>query len=90
MRTKTRIDQLNQTFKVFEAEPLTMLQAARLLKIERANICRYVDKLRKAGKISVIKKGRCPITHHEAGFLTTDPKKFPPPIQLQIPFTPQP
>lgn len=90
MTTNKRIDQFNQTFKVFESEPLTMLQAARLLNIERANICRYVSKLRKAGKIAVTKKGRCPITHHEAGFLTTDPKKFPPPIQLQIPFTQQP
>ncbi|WP_041341572.1 hypothetical protein [Runella slithyformis] len=89
MTTKKRIDQFNQTFKVFEAEPLTMLQAARVLKIERANICRYVSKLRKAGKIAVIKKGLCPITHHEAGFLTTDPKKFPPPVQLQIPFPTQ-
>jgi len=62
MTTKKRIGQLNQTFKVFEAEPLAMLQATKFLRIARANICRYVGKLRKSKNIEGVKKEFCHIT----------------------------
>lgn len=77
-------DQLQKTFEVFKEQPLTMLQASRILNIERANICRYVSKLRKHHKIAVVKKIACPITRHPAGQLTTNPDLFPKPQQLEL------
>jgi hypothetical protein len=75
-------DQFKRTFDVFQEQPLTMLQAARVLNIERANICRYVRTLRLQNKIAVVRKTLCPITKHEAGLLTTDSNLFPKPQQL--------
>lgn len=83
-------DQFKNTFDALWDEPKTMLQVAREIGVERANICRYVATLRKAQKVAVAKKGICPITLHEAGFLTTDPAKFPPIAQLTISFEPKP
>jgi len=61
-----------------------MLQVAQITGIERANICRHVANLREQSKIAVAKDGYCPITRHRAGFLTTDPAKFPQPSQLNL------
>ncbi|WP_125047752.1 hypothetical protein [Pontibacter arcticus] len=53
-----------------------MLMIARKTGIERANICRYVATLRKAGAITLIRKGFCPITGFRAGFFTTNIAQF--------------
>lgn len=59
-------------FNAFYGRPLTMLQVAKLTDIERANICRRVAELRDENSIYLVRKGLCPITHHRAGFYTTD------------------
>ena len=82
--SKLTKNQLQSTFEALQGKPKTMLEVARLLNIERANVCRYVSRLRKLSKIAVTKKDRCSITRHRAGYLTSDPKKFPPLIQLDI------
>ena len=48
----------------------TRMQIARCLGIERATVCRRVAELRELGVLKVVKKGRCPITHERATFLT--------------------
>ena len=70
-------DDLCKTYQALLKEPKTMLQVAKQLNIERASICWYVKKLRDSNKIAVYRKGLCPISLNRAGFLTTDPNKFP-------------
>ena len=48
----------------------TRMQIARCLGIERATVCRRVAELRDLGVLKVVKKGRCPITHEKATFLS--------------------
>lgn len=54
-------------------EGLTRLQIARCLGIERGSICYRVAELRDQGRLWVVKKGLCPISHTRAEFLTTNP-----------------
>lgn len=72
-------DELHRTYLAFQEKPKTMLQVAKQLNIERASICWYVKKLKESNKIAIHRKGICPISKHRAGFLTTDPNKYPDP-----------
>lgn len=70
-----KLDQLKQTQLAFYAEPVTMMEVARNVGIDRANVCWYVRDLRKAGVIWLIRKGICPVTRWPGvGFWTTNPK----------------
>ena len=84
MTDKTFINQYQRTFKAFQKTPATMLQVAKGTGILRANICRYVAQMRKAEKIAIVKKGKCPISKHKAGFLTTNEKLFPKKSQTDL------
>ena len=67
--------QLQQTQIAFFSQPITMMQAAKKVGVDRANVCRYVDVMRKAGAIWIIRKGTCPITRdRRVQFLSTNPK----------------
>lgn len=59
-------DLLNST----NPEGLTRMQIALCLGIERATICRRVAELRDEGRIWVVRKGLCPVTHEKAEFLS--------------------
>lgn len=67
--------------RVFQAfhyhEGKTMLQVARELGIERANVCRHVGGMKKAGTIYVVRTGQCPITRMKAQILSTHPYNKP-------------
>ena len=45
--------------------------------ILRANICRYVAKLRKQNSIRIVQKSICPISKRRAGYYTTNTELFP-------------
>ncbi len=64
-------------FQAFYNQPKTMLMVAVETGILRANICRYVAELQKQNRISIVRKGFCPISKHRAGFYTTNPELFP-------------
>ena len=71
----THLDQFNQTKAAFFSTPRTMMEVARMVGIDRANVCWYVRNLRKANGIYLIRKGDCPETHWPGvGFYSTDPK----------------
>ncbi|MDR3226152.1 MAG: hypothetical protein LBT56_00575 [Prevotellaceae bacterium] len=77
--------QLEKTKSAFFQKPCTMMEVAKNTGIERANICRYVSKLRKCDNIWLVNIGRCPITgHKKVGNLTTNPKFAPKNIQLEL------
>ena len=66
-----------QTLRLsFSVRPKTMLEVSQETGILRANICRYVGKMRKRDQIAVVRHGLCPITKFRAGFYTTDPALF--------------
>lgn len=54
--------------QAFEGEPKTMLEVARITKIERANVCRYVAGFRKKEHVSLVSHGFCKISGSPAGF----------------------
>lgn len=74
-----------QKQKVFTAlykQPKTMLMVSVETGILRANICRYVAEWEKTNRISMVRKGICPISKHRAGFYTTNPELCPAIVEL--------
>jgi hypothetical protein len=66
--TKKARTQYNKVKKAFSDSPKTMLMVSVETGILRANICRYVSKMKKHGDITFVKKGICPISKYRAGF----------------------
>ncbi len=72
MNNKEFYNQMAKTYKAFHSNtPKTMLQVSIETGILRANLCRYVSKFRKSDKITLVRKGICPISKHRAGFYST-------------------
>lgn len=74
---KKFIAQMDRVFTAFKEQPATMLMVSKKTGILRANICRYVAKWEKQGRIAEVKQGLCKITKFPAGYYTTDPSLFP-------------
>ncbi len=68
--------QLERVIDCFMEHPRTMLDVALTTGIFRANICRCVAKLRRAGRIEIHHYGIDAVTKYKAGFLTTNPALF--------------
>jgi len=64
------------THKEFFKEPSTMFQVARRTGIDRANICRFVAKQKRANTIQVVKIDTDPLTGFTAQYFTSNPKFF--------------
>ena len=77
-------NQFKITYDSFFSQPLTMKELSVLTGIDRANICRYVRLMRRAGIIKIFSKGFCRITKHLANRYTTNPDLFPFDQQLKI------
>jgi len=75
-KSKHFLSQMQRIFAAFYKQPKTMLMVAVETGILRANICRYVAELQKQNRISIVRKGGCPISKHRAGFYTTNPELF--------------
>lgn len=75
--------QLKRVVDCFAEHPRTMLDVALTTGIFRANICRYVAKLRNAGRIQIHHYGIDAVTKSPAGFLTTNPAMFISPMSNQ-------
>ncbi len=73
--------QMKRVFAVFKRNPSTMLMVSTETGILRANICRYVAKWQKQGKINLINKGICKISKHNAGYYTTNKNLFTQPLK---------
>lgn len=79
-----KCNQFKKTFEGFFSQPQTMKELSVTIGIDRANICRYCRKMRKAGMIAVVKKTYCSITKHRANKYTTNPDLFPNSSQLKL------
>ncbi|HKK43878.1 MAG TPA: hypothetical protein VJ964_00025 [Balneolaceae bacterium] len=77
MDSQTKQIQTKRTFEAFRERPKTMMEVSIETGIIRPNICRYISKWEKQGKIVLVKEDTCPITKHKAGFYSTDPTYFP-------------
>jgi hypothetical protein len=64
--------QEQQFKKWFNSGIFTMKQVSVKTDIDRANLCRFVGKLKKTKSIYLVRKGVCPITKDIAGFYTTN------------------
>lgn len=69
--------QFQRVYDAFMERPKTMLEVSIETNILRANICRYVSKMRTHDQVTVVRQGLCPITKFRAGFLSTNPVLFP-------------
>ena len=72
-----KITQIQLLTQCFSGKPKTMYQAERETGVRIANICRFVDKLRKEGSLRKVSTGRCPVSHRQAGFYTSNREYFP-------------
>lgn len=69
--------QIKRVFSALHKQPKTMLMLSVETGILRANICRYIAKLRKQNSIRIVQKSICPISKRRAGYYTTNPELFP-------------
>ena len=84
MDQKMREVQTKQVFEAFKVSPKTMLQVEAETGIMRANITRYVAEWRRRNKIAEVRTGTCPISKHQAAFLSTDPTYIHPDPQTSM------
>lgn len=64
----------SQEFRIYRAftrSPKTMLMVAHQTNIERANICRYIAKLKKSNQIQFVGFGLCEVSKVRAGYYQT-------------------
>ena len=71
------LSQAQRIYDFFYSTTTTMYDAEKQTGICRPSICRYIGKMRKSDRVAIVKKGICPISKHRAGFITTNPKRFP-------------
>ena len=69
--------QMQIVFDALLKQPKTMLMVSNETGILRANICRYVARLRKQNSIRMLQKNACSISKHRAGYYTTNTELFP-------------
>ncbi len=74
--------QMKRVFAAFKRKPSTMLMVSIETGILRANICRYVAKWQKQGRINLLNQGLCNVSKHRAGYYTTDTNLFTQPLEL--------
>jgi hypothetical protein len=79
-----RVNQFKQVYESFYATPSTMMEVAKRVGIDRANICWYCRDFRNNGYFFVIRQRICSITNHRAQELTTNPNLVPPNAQLKL------
>lgn len=69
--------QLRKVFEALKVKPMTMLEVARVVGIERGNICWYIDDLFESHKIALLRKRKCTVSKHpKVGEYTTNPELF--------------
>ncbi|SHG57883.1 hypothetical protein SAMN05444483_11724 [Salegentibacter echinorum] len=74
---KKFVAQMDEVFRAFKNQPSTMLMVSVKTGILRANICRYVAKWKKQGRIVEVKNELCRISKFPARYYSTDKKLFP-------------
>lgn len=58
--------------KWFNRGIFTMKQVSVKTETDRANVCRFIGKMKRSNSIYLVRKGICPITKDIAGFYTTN------------------
>ena len=80
-------NQLNKMRIALSEKPLTRFEVAKLINVDRSNICRYVAHLFDRDLIAVTKKRRCTISGYPyVEELTTNTDLFPEDNQLSFDF----
>lgn len=74
---EVRENQKQRVYRAFYGVPRTMLSVAYETGKERANVCRYVDEMRREGAIAVCRHDKDPITGCYADFFSTDEQYYP-------------
>ncbi len=64
--------QEQQFQKWFNRGIFTMKQVSVKTEIDRANVCRFISKMKRSNSIYLVRRGICPITKDVAGFYTTN------------------
>lgn len=84
MSEESKISQTKLLSECFAESPKTMYQAERETGVRVANICRFIDKMKKNGNIRKVSSGKCPISHRQAGFYTSNREYFKDDKQLSL------
>lgn len=76
VHSRKRDSELIKTYSAFYREPSTMRMIEVQTGILRPNICRYVARLIREGRIRLVRIAYCPHTKHLAGFYCTNPEIY--------------
>jgi predicted transcriptional regulator len=83
--SKSSDSQLKNTYKALLSKPMTMLELAKCIGVERANICRYISMLLRENKIALINQRKCTISGHNNVYeYTANSDLFPLSNQLEM------
>jgi hypothetical protein len=77
-------NQIKRVHASFWERPKTMLEVAKELGIERANICWFCKSFREGGNLYPVKMKVCSISKHWATALSTNPEYKPEDNQLKL------
>lgn len=87
-KVQSEVSDFNTQYRlVYQAlyrKPKTMKMVEVETGVDRAYICWHVKKMREENKIAVVEYRLCAITKYRAGYLTTDPERFPVSSQLEL------
>lgn len=86
-KIQKKSDEMTAFYHYLNDKVTSCTDAAVMLNIPQKNLTRYKRELEKVGKLQVVKMQRCPHTGRWVQHITTDPKKFSPSSQYQIPFS---
>jgi hypothetical protein len=67
------ISQKERVFRSLHERPLTRLQVSKITNVPLQNTCRIIAGFRKAGLVSVVRVGVCPVSGARAEFISTHP-----------------
>lgn len=70
---KNKLSQTKTVFEYLQQNIATNSMISAITGISRPNICRIKRQLEKMELLWIVKKGKCQITNHRAGYLTTNP-----------------
>lgn len=78
-------NQLETVYKALKTRPMTMKELYCFTGIMRENICRYINKLVKEGKVAITGKRKCSVTgHNYVAEYTSNESLFPIDNQLKL------
>jgi len=84
MTPEKKKGQIRQTIEALKEQPMTSMMLSVKTGILRANLTRYLAKLERQGRVTVVYEKKCRITGHAAKYYSSNPAHFKPVSQPEL------